>query len=257
MDEQTFWQIIDQVKADDSDEEHAERLVDVLIQLPPGAILEFQRYFDTLHTKAHRGWVWAAGMLLNGGHGTDDGFIYFRNWLISRGQAVYELALVKPDSLVAVPVELDEEGRSYAEFEAYSYAAVEAYEYVTGGDLYQALETAALSCTECDFPEPSFDWQEFDDDQLLAKELPGLWTKYGRFKQQADQWQLENEDAGTVEEKDIPRLGLLRIGSIVEHQKFGQGRVIDLYEHGPRGSIEFADGVRPMMLSPDFLKLIK
>ena len=50
--------------------------------------------------------------MINGGS-SDDGFHYFRAWLISRGQAVYEAAVANPDSLAG----LTEPERDDYEFE--------------------------------------------------------------------------------------------------------------------------------------------
>lgn len=53
---------------------------------------------------------------------SDDGFIDFRSWLVSRGREVYMRALGDPDSLA--DVDIPEDG---ADFEAYGYVAVGAY----------------------------------------------------------------------------------------------------------------------------------
>jgi hypothetical protein len=43
---------------------------------------------------------WGAAYLANGGC-SDDGFDYFRGWLIGQGRKVYETVLADPDSLAA------------------------------------------------------------------------------------------------------------------------------------------------------------
>lgn len=44
--------------------------------------------------------MWCAGYLMNGGC-ADDGFEYFRNWIISRGKDVYDQAKANPDTLIS------------------------------------------------------------------------------------------------------------------------------------------------------------
>jgi len=57
-------------------------------------IADYQKY----HAEAYRWDLWGAAYLINGGC-SDDGFIDFRDWLVARGRAVYEAAILDPDSL--------------------------------------------------------------------------------------------------------------------------------------------------------------
>src|SRR4051812_35630258 len=76
-------------------------LVEQLMTLPPDLIVRFDWWFghktDALYTNDH----WAAAYLINGG-ASDDGFYYWRCWLVGMGKAVYEAALRDPDSLAGV-----------------------------------------------------------------------------------------------------------------------------------------------------------
>jgi hypothetical protein len=97
---------------------------------------------------------------MNGG-GTDDGFRHFRDWLISEGEAVYEAALVDPDSLAALA---QDEG---FELEAFGYVAAEVYEQMTDAAMPRgkSMEPAAPAGKS---------WQE---DELPAL-LPRLARKF-------------------------------------------------------------------------------
>src|ERR1700731_1618466 len=54
----------------------------------------FRRYLNMAYT-----WdLWGAASVIHGGC-SDDGFEYFRRWLVLRGRDVYEDALADPDSL--------------------------------------------------------------------------------------------------------------------------------------------------------------
>jgi Protein of unknown function (DUF4240) len=142
-----------------------------LCQLPADQIAAFDAIFRALRERAGTAHVWSAGLLLNGGHGSDDGFEYFRNWLISRGRATFERALHDPDSLADEAVPVGAHGPS-AEFESYGYAAGDAYLAVAGeglelGDLSQPLES-----DDADFDESA---------EALQRRVPRLWSKYGEL----------------------------------------------------------------------------
>jgi hypothetical protein len=109
--------------------------------------------------------LWAAAYVINGGC-SDDGFEYFRAWLISRGSDTFEKALADPDSLASLRgLEPDE-----CELESLLYVAAEAYE-----------EAAESELPESKVKRPSKPagkrWSEEGDD--LAKRVPKLWKKFG------------------------------------------------------------------------------
>ena len=95
-----FWSLIDQARRDaDGDvDEYGLALEGVLAHLTPDELIEFERHFDSLIDAAWRWDLWGAAYILNGGC-SDDGFLYFRGWLVMQGQRVYEASLADPDSL--------------------------------------------------------------------------------------------------------------------------------------------------------------
>jgi hypothetical protein len=95
-----FWGHIAATR-DGDPQEHPERLVVRLAQLPPDDVLDFGYWWDRMMGRAYRWTLWAAAELINGGC-SDDGFEYFRDWLILQGRAVYEAALRDPDALADV-----------------------------------------------------------------------------------------------------------------------------------------------------------
>jgi hypothetical protein len=130
MDAATFWQLIEDSRENaggDADTQ-AEELTDLLADLAPDEILAFDRYFRELLAAAYRWDLWAAASIINGGC-SDDGFEYFRCWLISQGERVYREALEDPESLAgrAEPDATDAESMLYA--------AADAYKVETGRDL--------------------------------------------------------------------------------------------------------------------------
>ena len=140
MDEETFWEIVDEARADAHDDEAFLRgLESSLMELPPNAIESFRDRLDDMARKAFRWDLWAAAYIINGGASEDD----FRGWLVSRGRSVYEAALRDPETLTDL-VPLDSEW--FAEFEEFLYLPVYTLEQKTGKavPLADPLETPEI-----------------------------------------------------------------------------------------------------------------
>jgi hypothetical protein len=133
MDPRQFWQLIERSKVESEGDcdRQADALTVLLLKLPATAIVAFDRLFDQYVDQAYRNDLWAAVYIINGGC-SDDGFEYFRRWLIGQGEAVYTAALRDPQSLLSV-VKPQIEGASYLEYECGSlgYVADQAYEQKT------------------------------------------------------------------------------------------------------------------------------
>jgi len=163
MDDDRFWAFIGAARdaAGDDVEDRVAGLEQVLLNHAPDEVLAFQKKYDELLARAFRWDLWGAAFLMNGGC-SDDGFRYFRDWLISEGEAVYEAALGAPDSLADVVQ--DEE----FELESFGYVAAEVYEQMTdtpmaSGKLEEPAEPAGKR------------WNEDD----LARRFPRLARKFG------------------------------------------------------------------------------
>ena len=104
MDDDRFWAFIDAAReaAGDDVEERVGGLEQVLLNHHADEVQAFQDKYDELHQRANTWELWGAAFLINGGC-SDDGFHYFRDWLISEGEAVFEAALADPDSLAELP----------------------------------------------------------------------------------------------------------------------------------------------------------
>lgn len=123
MDIDRFWQLVEAAKAqaDGDTEARVESLYAVLGSLGPVELQSFQSHYDPLIALSYRWDLWAAAYIINGGC-SDDGFRYFRDWLISEGRAVFEKALKDPDSLAELP-HVDP-----AELESFGYVALDLHE---------------------------------------------------------------------------------------------------------------------------------
>lgn len=130
MDAPMFWQLIEESRenAGGDVDAQAEELTDLLADLPADEIVAFNRVLHELLAAAYRWDLWAAAYIVNGGC-SDDGFEYFRCWLISQGERVYREALDDPESLV------DRAEPDATEAESMLYAAGDAYKVETGRDL--------------------------------------------------------------------------------------------------------------------------
>jgi hypothetical protein len=158
-----FWRLIDTAKqkAGADIDARVEHLSETLAGLPPAELQSFQRLYDQKIVESYRGDLWGAAYVINGGC-SDDGFRYFRDWLISEGRAIYEKALQDPDSLADLPdIEM-------AELELFGYVALELYEEAGEGELERDFSTEGA--------EPS--GEPWDEDSV-GELFPRLNAKYG------------------------------------------------------------------------------
>jgi hypothetical protein len=113
MNADAFWKLIARHRPKPYDPDaHAERLTAALDKLPTEQVVAFDRIFREHVAQAYRWDLWGAAYVMNGGC-SDDGFEYFRYWLVGQGREVYEGALANPESLAKLP-QL-EEGEAEAE----------------------------------------------------------------------------------------------------------------------------------------------
>jgi hypothetical protein len=109
MDRDGFWMLVEATNVDVDCEAHAERLSARLARLAPEEIIWFDRQFWQRLAEAYRWDLWGVAYQLNGGC-SDDGFVYFRCWLLAQGQATWEAALHEPDSVADHPVVANRSG---------------------------------------------------------------------------------------------------------------------------------------------------
>ena len=126
MTEDRFWELIHESRRDfdprlrdgNMDRQRA-RLERLLAELPTEDVLKFNARMAAVFDLADRRDLWAAADQIASGC-SDDGFDYFRYWLISMGRRVYEDALADPNGLAAVA---RAPGIEDIFFEEFSYAA--------------------------------------------------------------------------------------------------------------------------------------
>ena len=163
LDETIFWNIVDSsVKNTKNQDAQGRFLVKEIEKLTPKQMIGFRLRTDKLLYDTYNSEMWCAGYIMNGGC-SDDGFEYFRNWIISRGKDTYYKAKENPDSLVSEFVE----GEEYYDFESFWYVALTAFENKTGKELYDYISDD-FKTNEGNYPNFEFTWKEEEPETMKA-----------------------------------------------------------------------------------------
>jgi len=168
-----FWAIMARAARLDADPAaHLDALRTELRTLTTDQIVSFEVAFRRYLNKAYTWNLWGAAHVIHGGC-SDDGFEYFRRWLVSKGRDVYEAALADPDTLAQLNAQPGPFGTWEFE-EIYSVANRAFTEKGGQGDVREYSEPeAGLGRTE-----PSGEPFE-DDEDHLARRYPNLWRRFG------------------------------------------------------------------------------
>jgi hypothetical protein len=161
MDQASFWKLIATARSGARDDQtFLQRMAVVLAKLSPDELREYDRHFGRLHAESYSLKLWGAAYLTNGGC-SDDGFEYFRAWLIAQGQTVFERANENPDSLAEIAI-------SEAELEEFWYLARQIHLEKTGKEMpHERVARPALG----------EEW-DFDDSAQMKSRYPKLFAKY-------------------------------------------------------------------------------
>jgi len=91
-----FWKLIDSAREEDADPESVAAAVKSRLEkLGAEEVLGFEWELTKRHAETYRWDLWAIAYIVNGGC-SDDGFDYFRGWLIAKGRNYFEAALANP-----------------------------------------------------------------------------------------------------------------------------------------------------------------
>ena len=166
MNKAKFWRLIEEAKSESHGDldEQVDVLRHKLEKLAAEEILRFQNILDEQMAAANRWDLWGAAYIINGGC-SDDGFTYFRGWLIAQGQRIFEAALHDPESLAEV-------AEAEGECEAILSVPAEAYESKVGSEMPEREARAT---------EPAGDeWTE----EELPELYPRLWEAFGEGEEE-------------------------------------------------------------------------
>lgn len=166
-----FWAIIDHSV---QFEAHPEvQMVDLhasLMRLSPEQIVKFEQLFGETMRESYNWDLWGAAYVANDG-ASDDGFEYFRCWLISKGRRAFEQVLRDPDSLADIIADGESDG---LEFEEIAYVARNAWSKKTGKDWNEMPDLANM------IYEVAPEGTPFSEDQNeLRRKYPKLWQRFG------------------------------------------------------------------------------
>ncbi len=167
MDTSQFWQLIDasRTQAHDDPQAQLDILADLLQALPAEEIVAFDHLLSQCFDQSCTWALWGAAYVIGGGC-SDDGFDYFRGWLISRGAQTFAAALADPDSLAEHITDADEE--TGCEAEGWQSVAVDAWCAQTGQS-YAAFPTIPLTNPQSAHGPVGEEWSEDDLEALYPR----------------------------------------------------------------------------------------
>ena len=173
LDEQKFWTIVEKsIEATENQDAQELFLISELENLTPKQIVGFRLRTDKLLYDTFNSAMWCAGSIMNGGC-SDDGFEYFRCWVISRGRETYEKAKANPDYLINEVIE----GVDLYDFDAFWFVSLEAFKRKTGKNLYDYIDYADFTIKEGSYSRSDFTWQE-GNPKSMRKICPQLFEKF-------------------------------------------------------------------------------
>lgn len=171
LDEDTYWGIIENSLKDNSSPADQELfLVNEIEKLTPKEMIGFRLRTDKLLFDSYTSDLWCAAYIIDGGC-SDDGFEYFRCWLISRGKETFYKAKANPDSLI----NLVKENEGSYEFEGFWYVAINAFKNRTGEDLYSYIDYNQFVTNDENYPLLEFNWN-IDEPQTMKNICPVLFS---------------------------------------------------------------------------------
>jgi hypothetical protein len=169
MDRDTFWTIVDSARSavGVDDEAFLDRVREQLEKLVPEEVIAFDAIQDELMAESYRRDLWAAAYIINGGC-SDDGFDYFRAWLIAQGRAVFDRAVADPATLESAIVT---DPAWDAELEEFLYLPGSVYEERFGEEMPERYRPAG----ELTGPE----WDEDSIYEMFPKLLEVAESRFG------------------------------------------------------------------------------
>jgi hypothetical protein len=176
MNREQFWMLIEKARERVPDTKEGSAIADcasaLLARCSVQEITTAQQTLWDLMADSYQNRLWAAAYVVNGGC-SDDGFDYFRGWLIAQGRTTFECVLAAPDTLA----ELSHVRTAAAEgtdldCEDMLSIVWNAHEKATGQELPADAFTIRYPCLD-----PAWDF-DFDDREEMARRLPALTALY-------------------------------------------------------------------------------
>ena len=170
MTEQRFWAIIAESTPFEADTDKQSAVLRASLEkLTPAELEGYERIFDRLMTESYSWDLWGAAYVANGG-ASDDGFEYFRCWLISKGEGIFRKVSAHPDSLADI---LAKDSGGDLEFEEFAYIARNVWAEKTERDPGDMPGAAAMMYNTKPSGTPFV-----ENPTVLQKRYPKLWARF-------------------------------------------------------------------------------
>lgn len=124
MDDAAFWATVEATTVYEADtDRQTKALFTALSHLSADEVVAFNTAFERKIVEACSWDLWAVDYIAHGG-ASDDGFRYFRCWLISKGRDLFDRLLAQPDDLGVI---LASDSRGALEYEEFATVAWDAW----------------------------------------------------------------------------------------------------------------------------------
>lgn len=173
LEEEKFWKIVEiSLENFENEEKQTDKLISEISKLSMKDMIGFNLRTAKLSNQIYNSEMWCAAYIMNGGC-SDDGFEYFKSWVISKGKEVYYKVQKNPDALIEyATLEMDE-----YEFEQFNYVAFDAYNKMTGEQLYDYIDHREFREKEQINTQIEFNWREENPDTMKSI-CPQLFDKF-------------------------------------------------------------------------------
>jgi len=173
IDEDKFWAIIEKsLKETNNQEDQEIYLISALEKESPQEMLGFRLRTDKLMYDSYTSNLWCANYIISNGV-ADDGFDYFRCWLISRGKDAFYKVQENPEYLINL---VENEPKTY-DFEGFWHVAMNAFKNMTNQELNPYLDYENFKTNDENYPILEFNWN-VDEPKTMEKICPLLFQKF-------------------------------------------------------------------------------
>lgn len=173
FEEDKYWTIIEKsfLSSNDYNTQRA-WLLKELTELTLKEIIGFDLRTTKLLKDSYTSELWCSAYIMKGGC-SDDGFEYFRCWLISKGKDIFYNATKNSDTLSEIEKKLFFD----YELEPLLYMPNEAFVLKTGKEIYDHVDMETFLKEEGTYPQIEINWQE-DSPNSMKKICPKLFEKH-------------------------------------------------------------------------------
>ncbi len=192
MNENQFWELIEAAskRARGDSGEFLDLVAGSVKGFGAEGVKQFDQHLGACMKRAYTWPLWGAAYIMCGGC-SDDGFDYWRQWLISQGRAIWSAAVANPESLANADLRFGEEDDW--QLEGLTYIAPEVYAELAKAELESAVTTVG---------DPTGTrWKEEDLDALFP-ELTAAFTESDEEDDDEEDDGEDDDDTGNEDDED-------------------------------------------------------